>query len=223
MNNDHNVLQNIKRKTILRLFPYLKNKEKAMSLKIDDDSLCYISIREYAAKISNIVKKHLKIINIEPYNAIVTDATAGVGGDTISFAQSFKFIYAIEMNKERAEFLTNNINVYELRNVKIYNEDCTQLLNLIPNHDAIFIDPPWEPDGEPYQNHETIRLPLGNNYSLEEYCNKLMDPNFMKCVPKLLIIKLPKNYDTLHFYKTVKNRNMYYYDLKKMIILVVVI
>jgi hypothetical protein len=49
-----------------------------------------------------------------------------------------------------------------------------------------------------------------------------MDETYMKKVPKLIVLKLPKNYDTLHFYKTVKNKNMYYYDLKKMIILVVI-
>jgi len=214
----------IKQKTLLRLFPYLKDRNKALNLKIDDQSIHYISVREYAAKISNIIKKHLEIINVNSQNAIITDATAGVGGDTISFAHNFKFVYAIEMDKLRSDFLSNNVAIYDLKNVKIYNDDCTKILNHIDNHDVIFIDPPWEPDNESYKKHTNLRLPLGTDFgSIEDYCNKLVDPSYMKHVPKLLVLKLPKNYDTLHFYKTVKNKNMYYYDLKKMIILVVVV
>jgi len=221
-NKTNQTNQNNKYKSCLRLFPYLKDREKALNLKIDDKSIYYISVREYAAKISNIIKKHLEILDIDAKNAIITDATAGVGGDTISFANNFKFVYAIELDKLRAEYLTNNIGVYDLKNTKVINDDCTKILNHIDNHDVIFIDPPWEPNDEPYKNQVKLRLPLSFYESIEAYCNRLMDETYMKKVPKLIVLKLPKNYDTLHFYKTVKNKNMYYYDLKKMIILVVI-
>jgi tRNA G37 N-methylase Trm5 len=212
-----------KSKSFLRLFPYLKERDKALSLKIDDKSIYYISIREYAAKISSIVKKHLEILEINCKDAIITDATAGVGGDTISFALNFKFVYAIEIDKLRAEYLTNNINIYDLKNVKIINDDCTKILNLIDDHDVIFLDPPWEPDDKSYKNQINLRLPLSFYESIEAYCNRLMDPKYMKKVPKILVLKLPKNYDMMHFYKTVKHKNVYYYDLRKMVILVVVV
>ncbi|ARF09770.1 putative RNA methylase [Indivirus ILV1] len=212
-----------KSKSFLRLFPYLKDKQKAMNLKIDDKSIYYISIREYAAKISSIIKKHLEILEIDAKNAIITDATAGVGGDTISFALSFKFVYAIEIDKLRADYLINNLNIYDLKNVKVINNDCIGILNSIDNHDVIFIDPPWEPNDESYKKQINLRLPISFYESIEAYCNRLMDASYMKKVPKLIILKLPKNYDTLHFYKTVKHKNMYYYDLRKMIILVVIV
>lgn len=213
-----------RKRSILNLFPYLKDRDRALNLKIDEKSFHYISVREYAAKISKIIKDHLEIIEIDSKSAIITDATAGVGGDAISFAISFKFVYAIELDKVRAEYLVNNLGVYNLKNVKVYNDDCTNILQHIPNHDVIFIDPPWEPNDEPYKNHKSLRLPIGDKFdSLEVYCNKLMDPTYMKHVPKMIVLKLPNNYDTLHFYKTVKNKNMYYYDLKKMIILVVIV
>lgn len=214
---------NPKKTSFLRLFPYLKDKEKALKLKIDEKSIYYISIREYAAKISNIVKKHLELLEIDSKNAIITDATAGVGGDTISFALHFKYVYAIEIDKLRAEYLTNNVNIYDLKNVKIVNDDCTKILNLIENHDVIFIDPPWEPNDESYKNQVKLRLPLSFYESIEAYCNRLMDPTYMKKVPKIIVLKLPKNYDMLHFYKTVKHKNVYYYDLRKMVILVVIV
>ncbi|AYV76862.1 MAG: putative RNA methylase [Barrevirus sp.] len=217
------VPQNKPIKSFLRLFPYLKDREKALNLKIDEKSMFYISIREYANKISNIIKKHLLILDINANDAVITDALAGVGGDTISFAQHFKFVYAIEIDKLRYEYLTNNVSIYGYKNTKIINDDCTKVLNLIEDHDAIFIDPPWEPTEESYKKQVNLRLPLSFYESLEAYCNRLMDPTYMKKVPKIIVLKLPKNYDTLHFYKTVKNKNMYYYDLKKMIILVVIV
>lgn len=211
------------KKSFLRLFPYLKDRERALNLKIDEKSLCYISIREYAAKISAIIKKHLEIIDIKSKDAVITDATAGVGGDTISFAIIFKFVYAIEIDKTRYDYLINNIGVYDLKNVKTMNDDCTKILNLIDNHDVIFIDPPWEPNDESYKDKVNLRLPLSFYESIEAYCNRLMDENYMKKVPKIIVLKLPKNYDMMHFYKTVKHKNVYYYDLRKMVILVVTV
>lgn len=212
-----------KSKSFLRLFPYLKDRDKALNLKIDDKSMYYISIREYAAKITAIIKKHLEILDIKAKEAIITDATAGVGGDSISFAINFKFVYSIEIDKLRYEYLVNNLNIYDLKNVKMINDDCTKILNTIENHDVIFIDPPWEPNDESYKDKVSLRLPLSFYESIEAYCNRLMDNTYMKNVPKIIVLKLPKNYDMMHFYKTVKHKNIYYYDLKKMVILVVII
>src|SRR5436190_238493 len=108
-------------KTLLRLFPYLSDKSLANKLQIDNDSIHYISIREYAEKISSIIKLHLEMINIKNEDTIITDAMGGVGGDTISFAKNFKFIYAIEIDKTRFDYLKNNTEVYNLHNIKILN------------------------------------------------------------------------------------------------------
>ena len=52
---------------------------------------------------------------------------------------------------------------------------------------------------------------------------KMDGSTYMKQVPKLIVFKLPKNYDTAYFYKTMKDKKLYYFDLKKMIILVIVV
>lgn len=218
-NNDDN---NKKIKTLLRLFPYLPNKNLAEKLKIDDESIHYISIREFAEKISKIIKTHLEKLEIDKNIAIITDATAGVGGDTISFAMNFFHVNAIELNKQRAEYLENNINIYGLKNVQIYNDNCTNLLYKIDKHHVIFLDPPWENEETgSYKQYKQLTLII-DNFPLETYCNKLMDTKYMKKVPELIVIKLPKNYDLIHFYKKINNKNIYYYDLNKMIILVII-
>jgi 16S rRNA G966 N2-methylase RsmD len=212
-----------KMKMILRLFPYLKNINNASKLLIDDESVHYISIREYAEKISDIIKTRLSTINISKEDAIITDATAGVGGDTISFSKNFKWVYAIEINKLRSEYLKNNAEIYECNNITIINDDSTNLLNKIDNHNVIFIDPPWEPNNNgSYKQYQNLRLPFGE-YMLEDICNKLMDKTYMKKVPELIVLKLPKNYDIIYFYNNIKGKKIYYYDLNKMIILIIMV
>jgi 16S rRNA G966 N2-methylase RsmD len=222
MENASDFATNKRMKTILRLFPYLKNVERASKLLIDDESMKYISIREYAEKISDIIKLHLDLLGIPIKNANITDATAGVGGDTISFAKNFNHVYAIEIDKLRSEYLLNNVIVYDCANVSIIHDDCINVLNKIKDHNVIFIDPPWEPDGNgSYKQHDKLRLPFGNE-TIESLCNKLMNNTYMKKIPDIIALKLPKNYDIIHFYNSISNKQIHYYDLNKMIILVIV-
>lgn len=211
-----------KKKLILKLFPYLKNKNDASSLLIDDDSIHYISSRDYAEKITNIIKLHLETMNIDCDDIVITDATAGVGGDTISFSKNFKHVNAIEINNLRTQYLQNNITIYKCNNVTIINDDCENILHTLDNHNVIFIDPPWEPDDMgSYKQYIKLQLPFCNS-TIEAFCNKLMNVNYMQRVPELIVLKLPINYDILHFFRTINNKKIYYYNLNKMIILVII-
>jgi 16S rRNA G966 N2-methylase RsmD len=217
-------------RTILRIFPPIvdenmnNNYELLSKLLIDNDSLYYISIREYAQMITNIIKNHLEQLLIDSKSAIISDATAGVGGDTISFGHVFNHVYAIEDKKQRADYLKNNVKIYKLDNVSVYNSNCIYLLNKITNHNVIFIDPPWESyETGSYKQYTNLRLKFCNK-ALELFVNDLIDYNKMRKVPELIVLKLPKNYDLKYFYKNViGTQNIYYYDLTKMIILVLVI
>ncbi|CAH6421513.1 mRNA capping enzyme [uncultured virus] len=218
--NNQNSDQNFYQKKIFRMFPYLQNKSKLMQLKIDQESTHFISFRDHADKITQIIKQHVKKINCYCRDLIITDCTAGVGGNTLSFGHYFKFVNAIEIVKIRCQYLQNNIDVYDLKNIKIFNEDCTKILDKL-EHNIIFVDAPW---GLDYKKFKNLRLNFGNQ-QLENFCIDLMNPNIMKKIPELIVLKLPKNYDVLYFYKIIssKNRQIYYYDLKKMIILVILI
>ena len=174
-----------------------------------------------AEKISDIIILHLELLKKNPLKSIITDTTAGVGGDTISFSFKFKHIYAIEINKTRAEYLNNNINVYDLHNVTIFNDNCMDIVKYIDDHDVVFIDPPWEtPESGSYKKYDKLKLQFAGD-SLENICNTMMSDE-MKKVPSLIVLKLPKNYDIVYFYNNIKNKKIYYYDLHKMIILVIV-
>lgn len=216
---EHEVSNNNKKiKMVLRLFPYLRDKEKAENLLIDDESIYYISVREYAEKTTEIIKHHLiEIGKNNPQEIIITDAMGGVGGNTISFAKNFKFVYSIEFEKERAMMMKNNIRIYNCHNIKVVNDDCMNILKHINNHDVIFLDPPW--GGSDYKNYDLLRLKI-NNEPIENICNRLSDSRYMKKIPSMIVLKLPKNYDIKNFYYSINNKKIYYYNLKKMIILV---
>lgn len=219
MNLFSNSEESYKINKIIKLFPYLNNRSKAVNLKIDDESWNYISIRKIAEQITGIIMHHLSLININPDNSIITDATAGVGGNTISFGQSANKVYAIEIDTERSKLLANNIDVFNLKNIKVYNDDCLNILPEIDNHNVIFIDPPW--GGKNYKTYEKLNLYIGE-MPIDTVCIKLLDNVIMKKVPELIVLKLPKNYDIETLYKNIdKKYKIYLYELEKMLVIVI--
>lgn len=228
---------------IARIFPILKNFNNFSKIKIDEDSFCYITIREIAETISKIICYHLLEYNLNPQKTTVIDYTSGVGGNVLSFGKFFKLVYAIELDNLRAEYLQNNINVYGFKNIEVINEcaisfNSTKLIETNPN--VIFMDPPW--GGSGYKNNEILTLSLGS-VGLEElvidicdkfslYYKELVNSNpkekYNNYNNKFIILKLPKNYDVEYFYNYVKSHDnfenynicMYLYILNKMICIV---
>ena len=218
-------------------------------LKIDDDSFSYITIREIAELISKIISYHLLQFNINPQKSTIIDYTSGVGGNVLSFSKYFLHVYAIEISALRAEYLKNNIDVYGFKNIHVINESAidyneNSIVKLNPN--VIFIDPPW--GGADYKNSDVLTLKLGD-VSIEDLIKNIIDKfsiyynNFLENIKepnerikitlnnynnKLIVLKLPKNYDIEYFYKYIKNINSKYYLLRtylyilnKMLIIVV--
>ena len=199
-------------KKFSNLFPYLEDKSKKDLLKIDDESVSYISSKRVAKEITMIIKNHTENIGLK--KVTITDAFAGVGGDTLSFGMNFDYVNAIELDKMRYDYLRNNCAVYELKNIKFYNADCMDYLYEL-DHDIVFFDPPW--GGKNYKLEKNIRIKI-NDIHQEDIINKLFES---KNSPEMVVLKLPKNYDLTFFYNKVKNYTTYIHELNKMIILVV--
>tara|TARA_Y100000780_G_C13695469_1_gene421515 strand:- start:7303 stop:7962 length:660 start_codon:yes stop_codon:yes gene_type:complete len=209
-------------RTIKRLFPVI-DRSALYKLKIDKESKMYISTRDIAEKISFIIKNKLNEIGLNSSNITITDATSGVGGDTISFAKNFKNINAVELDPIRCEYLKNNIECYNLKNVSIYNENCLDIIYELENQDIVFIDPPW--GGYGYKQNKNLKLTLENNegvFKLEDVCNNLLNEGYTRCVPKLIILKLPINYDITFLMNKIKSDKIYIHDLKKMFIITII-
>ena len=228
---------------IARIFPVLKNFNNFSKIKIDDDSFCYITIREIADIISKIICYHLLEHNLNPLKCIIADYTSGVGGNILSFSKFFKLVYAIELDKIRVEYLKNNIDVYGYKNIKVINGCAIEFNNnklIESNPNIIFIDPPW--GGSGYKNSDSLTLKLGS-INLEELVIDIVDKFSKHYIDitnfnpkekhnnynnKFIILKLPKNYDIEYFYNYIKKKNifenynicLYLYVLNKMIIIV---
>lgn len=93
------------------------------------------SSRDQGVKTLNILKLYSNP------GDIITDATAGIGGNSIIFADYYKAVNCVEIDKDAYSTLEYNLKCY--RNCKLYNNDYLKLCkNLV--QDIIFLDPPWE-------------------------------------------------------------------------------
>lgn len=226
---------------IMRIFPTLKNVNNFSKLKIDDESFSYITIREIADLTSKIICKHLLNFNINPQKITIIDYTAGIGGNILSFCKYFKYVYGLEVSQLRTEYLINNIDVYEFKNFTGINTCAIEfnenhMIDINPH--VIFIDPPW--GGTNYKSNVNLKLKLGS-MNLEDLiiniCNKFSNyynqpsnanSNFKN---KLIVLKLPKNYNIEDLYNIIKssnncnnhndyNINLHLYVLNKMLIVI---
>ena len=201
-----------------KLFPVYDNKEILNKLKIDYDSVSYISSPIYAEKITKIIINHCKTNKL-----IISDCTAGCGGDSISFLNKFKKVYSFEKNLIRYYYLLNNIKQYKLtQKSHIHCSNFMKILKSIEDHDVIYIDPPW--GGKDYYKTKQLRINISNisNIPLESYILDFVKDKNTKKVPKIIILKLPCNYDLKYFYDNLKKiGKIYMYDLNKMLIIVI--
>ena len=125
----------------------------------------------------------------------ITDATAGIGGDSINFGTYFNKVNSIEMSKENCEALKNNIKQYRLSNVKITCDDYNNVVNKL-SQDIVFIDAPW---GLDYKQKDKMKLYLGK-LELVYFVNTLIRNT------DLVVLKVPNNYDFQHFSRRLENQ-----------------
>ena len=80
-----------------KIFPKVNNMDK---LQYDEEGLYSISRPEDANEISEIIINYTGNNNLN-----ILDATAGLGGNTISFSKYFKYVKSIELDINRFNLL----------------------------------------------------------------------------------------------------------------------
>lgn len=190
----------------LNLFPPHEYINKA---QIDKESMRYISTYSQAEEISDIIVNEYQKKGHTVETATITDMTAGVGGNVISFSKRFAYVNAIEIIPLRCQYLQSNLKLYGCNNTLVFDGNCEKIIfNL--QQDIIFIDPPWEPHGVKYKKQKQLRLQF-NNKCISEFCKNLKILN-----PKLIVLKLPPNYDIEYLKTQINIINVY--KLNKMMI-----
>lgn len=201
-----------------RLFPKL-NGVNLQSLKINIDCVSFVTPPNDAKRIADIAIKHIKKYKSSMKDVTIVDATACVGGDTITLCSTFGKVIGIEIDVSRYENLVHNIQQYKFLNVELLNGDSTTIIPKLPNIDIITIDVPW--GGKDYKFKQNLRLNFGN-YSIEQFILNCFDKQITICQPKLFISKMPKNYDIEHLYTILSpDFDITLYELKKMNIITI--
>lgn len=155
-----------------------------------------ISDKKGSSKLVKLIERFFKTKDL-----VITDATGNNGSDTIALALKFKKVNSIELDEINYKALTNNINVYNLKNVNTYlNNSLIKLSDL--QQDVIYIDPPW--GGSDYKNSDRLKLYM-NNKEISEIYNKF------KNKARLFIFKIPFNYDFTHFIQITKTTKYHIY------------
>jgi predicted RNA methylase len=156
-------------------------------IKLTEEGKYSITRRRDAERIIGL----MKYIVGDLKSKTITDATGCVGGDTVHFANNYKFVHTIEINKENFEALYNNVELYNFTNVVLHNGDSTTLFNW--KSDVLYIDPPW--GGPQYKESKELDLTISNkrlDIWLEEILHRKNRPSY-------IFLKLPYNYNFKRF------------------------
>jgi 16S rRNA G966 N2-methylase RsmD len=213
------------------IFPPI-SKDKMNNLMIDDESIKYITFSSSAQEITGLIMNNLndfpcpsnqeldKWMPLSPIKRmnqlVITEMTAGVGGNVLNFAKYFKYVNAIEIDTTRYNYLHRNVKLYDHENVNCYNADSIKMLiegdDIV--QDIVFFDPPW--GGKDYKLFTNLKLNFGQ-YTIEEVCCRLL----AREQTKMIVMKLPNNYDFDHLRNALNNFNISKYNLDRMTIVIV--
>lgn len=152
-------------------------------LKMTEEGKYSVTRRKDAERVIEIMNQVIGDLKLKT----ITDATGCVGGDTIHFAESYKFVHTIEINKENFDVLHNNVELYNFSNIALHNGDATVLYNW--KTDVLYVDPPW--GGPQYKESKNLDLFMSEkriDIWLEEILHRKNRPSF-------IFLKLPHNYN----------------------------
>jgi hypothetical protein len=137
---------------------------------------------------------------------VVTDGTACVGGNVLSFCDYFAHVNAVECDATRVQMLRHNLAVLGKDNATCIHASYLDVM-LALTQDVVFLDPPW--GGPEYKELAKVDLYL-DDIPLHDICARLQ--GHAACV----VLKVPSNFDGDKFAQHVPGSVVVHRDLKKM-------
>ena len=175
--------------------------------QIQDQMITNVGLYSIAKpKHANMITKY--ILSFHSQAKSIVDATAGCGGNTLSFMKHFQTVIAVEKDDCTIQALNKNISLYQsLYKSKVASFHCsiTEYLSKwqsvskqYPNIDVVYMDPPWGGIGHSKQQNQ-------RTYMLDETPMTDIVVNMLQHVPVVVLrvsknIKLAEFQATLHLY-----------------------
>jgi len=142
---------------------------------------------------------------VKPSDNVMFDGMACVGGNTISFAQSFRTVLANEFDEARHDMLKHNVTeVLNIQNVTFFNGSIIDLA-MSCEYDILFLDPEW--GGPDYKFKKQLRLTI-SDVSVEELVTNVMS-NCHRV--HTIALKLPVNYDNEFLQRVAEGQGLSYH------------
>jgi hypothetical protein len=153
-------------------------------------------------KEANIISRNIK--KYFTYNNItITDATASIGGNSISFLNNGFTVNSIEIEPNTCSFLKNNISTFKYDTNRVICGNYTDIFRDLLQ-DVIFFDPPW--GGKDYKEYSVMDMFLGD-INIIDLIKTILDERRAK----LVVLKSPVNFNE----NTLMNKlNDYFIDKK---------
>lgn len=169
-----------------RFFPFYKEINNS-NFFITEEGLYSVSRPKEADIISKRIKQSLPN-DLNPWELLIADMTANVGGNVLNFCKYFKHVYAIELQWLNYLILRNNVHVAKYDDkCTIINGDCMEYAGKY-DFDVLFFDPPW--GGVNYKERKSVDLYLGDKSMVDIVIDLLANGK-----SKLIAIKVPYNYN----------------------------
>lgn len=171
-------------KYIQLYYPFKVSTANTMKLMMTNVGLYSISKPRATTQILDIIKDKLDFLGLKPENLTITDATAGLGGDTLPFSREFKAVNSVEIQKPHHTAVKNNAELFNLRNINHINADYTKIYDTL-EQDIIFIDSPW--GGTAYKTDAKTELRMfGTDLLFNDFIKDIKKKNeniilFLKC------------------------------------------
>lgn len=161
-------------------------------LQLDSVSLYSVTEDSIADRMTTILANW-----INP-DCTITDGTACVGGNTISFARKFTHVNAVELTHSRCDMLRHNAGILGVgEKISVHEGDYIDLCRSL-KQDVVFLDPPW--GGPDYKRARKLDLYLGS-INIAKLTFNLLTWNAgefgvpRRPATKLVALKLPYNYN----------------------------
>jgi 2-polyprenyl-3-methyl-5-hydroxy-6-metoxy-1,4-benzoquinol methylase/16S rRNA G966 N2-methylase RsmD len=163
-------------------------KQKPTDMETTAVGVYSITPEKEAETITKIILKYFQ----PGSELVITDGTAGNGGNTISFSKHFKSVNAIEISFHEADILRKNlINFGIIKKVKIYIDNYLKIWNKFKQN-VIFLDPPW--GGKAYKKNKVTKLYMYDK-GLKIEVSKFIRTLWANKSADMIVLKAPYNFD----------------------------